>query len=418
MKFHHIRDPVHRHISIPEQGVTSDLIDTLEFQRLRYIRQLGVTYQTYPGGEHSRFFHSLGVSHIAGRMYDAVAGEKANAEEKSKLQIAALLHDVGHSPFSHLLERFFTPDASHETWGQRIVLDGNTDVGEALRKSSYTPAEIAALIGKDPSKPRYLHLIVSSQMDADRFDYLLRDAYYTGAPYGNFDIERIMHTILTAEDDSIRVLSKGMFSVEGYLMSRYHMYNQVYLHKTTLCFEFLLKSILRRAVDLVNRGVTPAPRLPSFGNVPLGTNLNLDPGQYASVTDTEILSCIREWTNSPDQVLSDLSKRFMRRRPIFKPVKDPVIGHQALWERKGKIETLLQSHGLDPQYYLSVEMGAVKDAYTPYSPQKEDQENAIFLDDNREISDVLPGLKALGIGPTTLVCVPEECRDEIAGVLR
>src|SRR5436309_12188211 len=110
VKFHHIRDPVHGHISIPEKGILSDLIDTLEFQRLRYIRQLGVTYQTYPGGEHSRFFHSLGVSNVAGRMFDAIAGKDGDPEEKTKLQIAAKLHDIGHSAFSHLQERFFMPD--------------------------------------------------------------------------------------------------------------------------------------------------------------------------------------------------------------------------------------------------------------------------------------------------------------------
>jgi len=418
VKFHHIRDPVHKHISIPEQGVISDLIDTLEFQRLRYIRQLGVTYQTYPGGEHSRFFHSLGVSHVAGRMYDVVAGDDGKEEERTKLQIAALLHDLGHSPFSHLLERFFTPSVPHEEWGQRIILDGSTDVGERVRKSTYTPQEVASLIGKGPSRPRYLRLMVSSQMDADRFDYLIRDAYYTGAPYGNFDIERIMHTIRAGKDDSIRVLEKGMHSVEGYLMSRYYMYNQVYLHRTTLCFEFLLKSMLTRASDLLNSGANPAPRVPMFGDVPMGTQMKLDPIQYSSVTDSEVLSCIREWTRSPDRVLGDLSKRFVRRRPIFKPVKDLTADHQTLWEKKGKIEALLASRDLPPQYYLSVVMRAEKEGYTPYGPQKEDQENAILLDDGREISDVLPGLKALAIGPPTLLCVPEECRDDIAGMLK
>jgi len=114
VKFYHIRDPVHGFITIPEEGVLSDLIDTVEFQRLRYIRQLGVTYNIYPGAEHSRFFHSLGVAHLAGRMYDAIVADSASVDqEKEKLQIAALLHDVGHSPFSHVLEGVLTPDRSH-----------------------------------------------------------------------------------------------------------------------------------------------------------------------------------------------------------------------------------------------------------------------------------------------------------------
>ena len=418
MKFHHIRDPVHGHIVIPEQGILSDLIDTAEFQRLRYVRQLGVTYQTYPGGEHSRFFHCLGVSHVAGRMYDAITDNQGKPEDKEKLQVAALLHDIGHAPFSHLLERFYTPGVSHESWGQRIILDGGTSVGEAIRKSTYTPQEIAGLITTEPSQPFYLHSIVSSQMDADRFDYLLRDAYYTGTPYGNYDIERIMRTIVAGKDDHIRVREKGKFSVEGYLISRYHMYNQVYLHKTTLCFEILLKNTLERAIRLHAEDPTKVSRMPMLGDAPMRMDMELDPQRYLAITDNEILSCIREWTKSPDPILCDLSKRFLCRNPIFKPVKESAINHQSLYDRKEKMEKVLLGHGLDPHYYLYVSLKEAKDGYRPYSPQKEDQENAIQLEDGREISEVLPGLRALDIGPTELLCVPEEYRDEIVGVLK
>jgi len=416
--FYHIRDPVHSHIKIPDEGLVSKLIDTPELQRLRYIRQLGVTYQTFPGGEHSRFFHSLGVAHMAGRMFDAVTGPAGNTGEREKLQVASLLHDVGHSPFSHVLERFFTPGVSHEEWGQRIIQDGSTAVGEVLAKSPYSPREIAALIGKEPSRPRYLHLIVSSQMDADRFDYLRRDAYYTGAPYGNYDLERILLTITIGKNDAVQVIEKGKFSVEGYLFSRYHMYNQIYLHKTTLCFEFLLRAMLKRAVELLERSGASLPKVLMFGDTPMGTNMNIQPVDYLSVTDNEVLACVRSWTRSQDPVLSDLSRRFLWRRPIFKPVKNPAIDQQSIYDKKEKMAKILQSRGLDPTYYLYVSMREARDAYRPYSPQKEDRENAILLEDGREISEALPGLRALDIGPTMLLCVPEELREEIARVLK
>jgi hypothetical protein len=420
VKFHHIRDPVHGFITIPEQGVLSDLIDTVEFQRLRYIRQLGVSYNIYPGAEHSRFFHSLGVAHLAGRMYDAIVAEKAvSKEEKEKLQIAALLHDIGHCPFSHVLEGILAPDSSHISWGQQIIQSGESHVGEVIRNSTYTPREIASLIGKDPSKPRYLHLIVSSQMDADRFDYLLRDTYYTGSPCGNYDLERILRTILIKEDDMIRVMEKGKFSVEGYLISRYHMYNQVYLHKTTLCFEFLLRGILQRAISLcLQKDRKTDVDLPMLGDVPIGDSKGVTPNGYTSITDNEILVSIRKWSKSTDPVLRDLCARYLNRHPIFKPLKKSRVGSQSLYEKKERMEKVLESKGLDPKYYLYVSLTEARDAYRPYSPQREDQENAILLEDDREISEDLPSLRALNIGPTILVCVPEELRDEIDEVLK
>lgn len=418
VKFHHIRDPVHGFITIGEDGVLSDLIDTAEMQRLRYIRQLGVTYNIYPGAEHSRFFHSLGVAHLAGRMYDAVVPDvRSGDNDRERLQIAALLHDIGHAPFSHVLEEVLTPNVTHTEWSQRIIQSGETQIGEVIRKSTYTPQEIASLIGKDPSKPRYLHLIVSSQMDSDRFDYLLRDSYYTGTPCGNYDLERILRTILIGEDDVFRVKEKGKFSVEGYLISRYHMYNQVYLHKTTLCFEHLLRSILKKAIHLkAQDGVDLC--LPKFDTLPIGSKGEVTPTGYISLTDNEIIASIRTWTNSSDPTLSDLCRRYMNRTPVFKPLKVPKLTSQSLYEKKEKMEKVLLSRNMDPTYYLHTSLGEAKDAYRPYSPQREDQENAILLESGMEISTELQSLRALSIGPLTLVCVPEELRGEIEEVLR
>ena len=155
-----------------------------------------------------------------------------------------------------------------------------------------------------------------------------------------------------------------------------------------------------------------------FGETPMKLGLKLNPAGYLAVTDSEILACVREWTKSPDPILGDLSRRFLCRSPIFKPVKESSINHQSLYDRKEKMEKVLLSHGLDPHYYLYVSLKEARDGYRPYSPQREDQENAILLEDGQEISEVLHGLRALDIGPTEMLCVPEEYRKEVIGVLK
>ena len=359
-------------------------------------------------------------------MHDALAGTASPDEEKEeqfkeqreKLQIAGLLHDIGVSPFSHVLEKFFTPGISHEAWGRLIIEDTSTEVGERLSKSSYKPSEVSALIGKEPSKPRYLHLIASSQMDADRFDYLLRDGHHTGNPCGSYDLERILRTITLGRDDTVRVMDKGKYATEGYLVSRYMMYNQVYLHKTTLCFEILLRRMLDRAITLSEKGGAGAPEVPTMGDTPISRDMKVTPSEYVSVTDHEILTCVRKWTKADDGILSDLAKRFLWRQRIFKPVKDPKIDADTLIERLGKMQDILTKHGLDHSSYLYVSLKEARDAYTPYSPQKEDQENAIFLEDGREISEELQSLTSMRIGPIKLICVPEEFRNEVEEVLK
>ncbi len=410
----HVRDPVHNYISFEEHSLLGDLVDTFEFQRLRGIRQLGVSYLVYPGAEHSRFSHALGVSHLSGRMYDTLVGPESDADDRELVVIAGLLHDLGHTPFSHLFERFFTPDLSHEEWGARIIRDGETEINELIDESGYSIDEIDGLIRGRPTQPRFLQMIVSSQLDADRFDYLLRDAHYTGAPEGNFDLERILRVIGLDEHDRMRVLQKGRHSVEGYLTSRYHMYNQVYLHPTTVCFEFLLKAILRRAADLAGDGREPDGEI--FEGVSLASDNDPTVNEFLSSSDWPILNCVRLWRRSGDDILADLCNRFLSRNRIFKPVKQVRLTVDSLWGKEDQMRGIIQAHGLEPKYYLHVRGDQVKEAYKPYSPQREDQENAIFLESEEEISEAFPNLKGLMIGPHPFVCVPEECRDEVAAL--
>ena len=387
------------------------LVDTTEFQRLRGLRQLGVSYLVYPGAEHSRFSHGLGVSHLSRRMYDALAGGNGNPEDREKVVIAGLLHDIGHTAFSHLLERFFSPEVGHETWGRRIILDGETEVNEVLSNSEYQVREIADLLSQQPSKPRFLQMIVSSQLDADRFDYLLRDAHHTGVPDGQYDLERILRVVLLGEEERVMVMGKGRYSVEGYLTSRYHMYNQVYLHQTTICFEYLLKKILTRVSDLTEAGVDAGGHI--FSDLPVSRDMDLNVSEFLGATDWTLLSAMQRWRHSEDNILRDLCTRFFSRRRIFKPVKDVDLDYGEIYRRKEQIEGILQTHGLDPKYYYEFVADHVIEAYKPYGPQKEDQENAIFLDSGIEISRAFRNLEYLRIGPRPFLCVAEEAREEI-----
>ena len=221
------KDPVHRYIHVRDK-VIWDVIGTREFQRLRRIRQLGTTYLVFHGAEHSRFQHSLGVYEIVRRIMTMVSADGRNGMKGSVLLTlcAALLHDLGHGPFSHAFEKVFTLD--HEKFTQEII-DRDTEVNEVLRRVSPDfPEKIADVIGKTYPDKLVVSLI-SSQIDADRMDYLQRDAYYTGVSYGHFDMERILRVMRPAEEQVVIKFS-GMHAVEDYIMSRYQMYWQVYFH--------------------------------------------------------------------------------------------------------------------------------------------------------------------------------------------
>lgn len=235
-----LRDPVHEYIHITSP-IIWNLIDTDGFQRLRRIHQLGGTYQVYHGGEHSRFSHSLGVYEITRRMIEEVKGlkESLNEHEQLALLCAALLHDVGHGPFSHAFES--VTSTHHEELTLRIILE-DTQINSVLKRVDPSfPQTIADIIGhKHPRK--LLTQVMSSQLDADRMDYLLRDSYFTGVSYGSFDLERILRT-LRVVDDKLVIKESGIHAVEDYIMARYQMYWQVYFHPTSRAFEIMMEKM-------------------------------------------------------------------------------------------------------------------------------------------------------------------------------
>ncbi|AJD92414.1 hypothetical protein JMA_30970 [Jeotgalibacillus malaysiensis] len=362
------KDPVHRYIHVRDQ-VIWDLVGTREFQRLRRIRQLGTTYLTFHGAEHSRFNHSLGVYEIIRRIVDDVFASRPEWDHSERLLClcAALLHDLGHGPFSHSFEKVF--DLDHEDFTQEIIL-GHTEVNQVLSKVSPDfPQKVADVIAKTYENKQVISLI-SSQIDADRMDYLQRDAYFTGVSYGHFDMERILR-VLRPVDDQVVIKSSGMHAVEDYIMSRYQMYWQVYFHPVTRSSEVILTKILHRAKELSSQGYEFAYEPRHFksmfsGHVSLKDYLNLD--------ESVVTYYFQMWEDEKDPILRDLCDRFMQRR-LFKYVEfDPSKEYKKL----NQLEQLFKEAELDPDYYLVVDSSSDL-PYDFYRPGEEEERVPIHL---------------------------------------
>ncbi|MFC6335144.1 HD domain-containing protein [Paenibacillus septentrionalis] len=339
------KDPVHSYIYVQDELIWN-LINSSEFQRLRRIRQLGTTFLTFHGAEHSRFSHSLGVYEITRRIISQFERNHYPdwpKEERMVALCAALLHDIGHAPFSHSIEEIFETD--HEQWTINILL-GDTEINRILSSnSSSLPRQVAEVIQKTYSKSIVVSLI-SSQLDADRMDYLLRDAYFTGTDYGNFDLERILR-VLRPHDGTIVVKESGMHAIEHYLMSRYQMYWQVYFHPVTRSSEIILRQIFKRAKQLHEQGysftwVDPSILALIEGRITLQSYLSLDESlvQYA-------FSC---WQHEQDALLAELCQRFLNRR-LYKYITFEELSEEYLTE----IEEAFTAIGLHPEFHMEID---------------------------------------------------------------
>jgi len=363
------KDPVHRYIHVRDKLIW-DLIGTKEFQRLRRIKQLGTTYLTFHGAEHSRFNHSLGVYEIIRRIIDDVFVGREHWDHNERLLClcAALLHDLGHGPFSHSFEKVFRLD--HEDFTQAIIL-GDTEVNAVLRQvGDDFPKKVAEVIAKTYPNKLVVSLI-SSQIDADRMDYLLRDAYYTGVSYGNFDMERILR-VMRPREDQVVIKRSGMHAVEDYIMSRYQMYWQVYFHPVTRSAEVILTKILHRAKKLYETGYTFQTEPTHFyslfsGNVTLSDYLKLD--------EAVILYYFQQWQEEKDEILRDLCSRFVQRR-LFKYVEFSPTNEQM--EKLMELRRLFKKIGIDPDYYLVVDSSSDL-PYDFYRPGEEGERLPIYL---------------------------------------
>ncbi|MGD6842311.1 HD domain-containing protein [Bacillus infantis] len=373
------KDPVHRYIHVRDRMIW-DLIGTREFQRLRRIKQLGTTYLTFHGAEHSRFNHSLGVYEIVRRIIDDVfAGrEQWDGNERLVSLCAALLHDLGHGPFSHSFEKVF--DLDHEHYTQAIIL-GNTEVNLVLSRAGKDfPKDVADVIAKTYRNKQVVSLI-SSQIDADRMDYLQRDAYFTGVSYGHFDMERILR-VMRPREDQVVIKQSGMHAVEDYIMSRYQMYWQVYFHPVTRSAEVILTKILHRAKQL-HENYYAFKYLPLHFYTLFEGEVTLE--DYLKLDEAVILYYFQMWQEEEDPILRDLCKRYMDRN-LFKYVEfDPAKEYKKLAE----LSVLFSKAGLDPEYYLVVDSSSDL-PYDFYRPGEEEERLPIHLQmkngDLRELS--------------------------------
>ena len=311
-----INDPVYGFISIPGDFVF-DLIEHPWFQRLRNIKQLGLTSFVYPGATHSRFQHGLGALHL---MNMAIAtlrskGVVISPTEEEATLIAILLHDAGHGPFSHALENSIISGITHEDLSLLLMRKLNEKYAGKL--------DLAIEIFTGNFYRKFLHELISGQMDMDRLDYLRRDSFFTGVIEGSVGSDRIIR-MLNVVDDSLVVDEKGIYSLEKFLIARRLMYWQVYMHKTVLSSESLLVNILKRAKEIATKGndlfTTPALRFflyNDIGHSDLTDEGKFTPGMIASnftrLDDSDILVCAKYWADHSDKVLSDLSGRLLRR---------------------------------------------------------------------------------------------------------
>ena len=362
------KDPVHRYIHVRDK-VIWDVIGTREFQRLRRIRQLGTTYLVFHGAEHSRFHHSLGVYEIVRRIVDDGFSGRVewNDDERLVTLCAALLHDLGHGPFSHAFENVFNLD--HEVFTQNILL-GNTEVNAILRRvGPEFPQKVADVIGKTYPDKLVVSLI-SSQIDADRMDYLQRDAYFTGVSYGHFDMERILRVMRPSEEQAV-IKSTGMHAVEDYIMSRYQMYWQVYFHPVSRSAEVILTKILHRAKHLYETGYIFKQAPVHFQTFFNRTFLLED---YIALDEGVMTTYFQMWMKESDGILADLSTRFINRR-LFQYVE---INPATEYEKMDELKVLFKDAGIDPDYYLVVDSSSDL-PYDFYRPGMESERLPIYL---------------------------------------
>lgn len=361
------KDPVHGYIYVHDPLIWN-LINTKEMQRLRRIRQLGTTYLAYPGGDHSRFSHSLGVYEVIRQMivaFDRQGYDWPHQYDRLAM-VAGLLHDIGHAPFSHALEKVM--GERHERWSTRIILDPSTEVHQALEQVYEGFAQdVAAVIDKTFDN-RLIVSLVSGQLDADRLDYLMRDSIATGVDYGKFDLARIIR-IMRPLEDRLVVRKSGLHTVEAYLLARYFMYWQVYFHPVSRAGEVLLRTILERARILMNDGHPPIVTNPAIAPFLMGEMTLKD---YLILDDASLLNAFAVWQEDADAVLRDLCRRFLDRR-LLKEVD---------WDSETyeKLKEKVAQQGLDPNYYCIVdETGTVYYDYYLGSTREPNPENAIWL---------------------------------------
>ena len=334
-----VNDPVYGFVSVP-RGLLCELINHPAFQRLSRIRQLGMSALVYPGATHTRWAHSLGAYHLMREAFRALKekGVFVFDVEEEGAEIAILLHDIGHGPFSHVLEHTLIEHLSHEEITRALMRRLNREFGGALG--------MAIQIYSDEYPKRFLHQLICSQLDTDRLDYLCRDSFYTGVREGNIGAARLIK-MLSVADDRLVVEGKGLYSVENYLMARRLMYWQVYLHKTAVAAEEMLRAALERAKELTRGGVRlfASPQLEYFLRSEVQTSHFEEDEEcinhFLNLNDSDILCALGVWQHSEDTVLSALAGGFVNRRLFKADIFEGNVSGEALDDCRERVAAQL-----------------------------------------------------------------------------
>ena len=349
-----INDPVFGFIRVP-RGLLYDIVCHPLMQRLNRINQLGLASVVYPGARHTRFQHSLGAFHL---MSEAILSLQQKGlfifdSEAEALKAAILMHDIGHGPFSHVLENTLIRDISHEDISLLMMEQVNRDLGHQLG--------LAIAIFRDQYPKRFLHQLISSQLDMDRLDYLRRDSFFTGVNEGNIGSARIIK-MLNVVDDRLVVEHKGIYSIENYLTSRRLMYWQVYMHRTAVAYERVLVNVLTRAKDLTRggHGVFASPALAYFLKNDVDRQWFADHADealrmYADLDDSDFWSAMKVWRHADDTILSTLATAMLDRRLFRSEVSEEPFPEDAVAEKASRIAAAMNiSEGEARKYMMSL----------------------------------------------------------------
>lgn len=384
-----INDPVFGFIKIP-RGLLLNIVQHPLMQRLTRISQLGVASVVYPGARHTRFQHSVGAFHL---MSEAIISlqQKGNFifdSEAEAVQAAILMHDIGHGPFSHVLEHTLISGISHEEISLLMMEKINHDLGDSLN--------LAIKIFKNEYPKKFLHQLISSQLDMDRLDYLRRDSFYTGVTEGNIGSARIIK-MLNVQDDQLVVESKGIYSIENYLTSRRLMYWQVYLHKTAVAYEKVLVNALMRAKELVSKGydLFATPSLLYFLSNNIDSTYFADNPEtlkmYEELDDSDIWSALKVWKHSDDVILSTLATDVIDRRIFKVEVHDEPISDERVDSICKDISVKMNIDEADARKYMMSVDTIQKDMYDT------DDDNISILFKNDETKDISEASELLNV---------------------
>lgn len=347
-----INDPVFGFINIPE-GLLLDILNHPFMQRLTRIKQMGLSSVVYPGAQHTRFQHSLGAFYLMSEalVHLSAKGINITSEEAEAVEAAILMHDLGHGPFSHVLEEVIVDDISHEEISLLMMKKMNEEMNGRL--------DLAIEIFKDTYPKRFLHQLVSGQLDVDRLDYLCRDSFYTGVVEGNIGSARIIK-MLDVKDDRLVVESKGIYSIENFLTARRLMYWQVYLHKTSVACERMLINTLLRAKELAHSGVElfGAPALHYFLYNNVGGEDFVSDTQcleyFSRLDDSDIWSALQVWCSHPDKILSRLSNDIINRHIFKVEITDEPVSEKQKEELRERISSKMNVSLDETRYFFAI----------------------------------------------------------------